>query len=106
MARAAIDYAGTVNGIAVKSTFRLLREAAQEHSLAEYAAICGVPEARIVELAREFTAHGKQAVSTMYRGVVKHPNGYYNGAAVLLLNLLIGNLNETGGSPRAAAATT
>ena len=97
VAQAVIDYAGTVNAIAVKSTFRLLREAAQEHSLADYAAICGVPEARIVELAREFTAHGRQAVSTMYRGVVKHPNGYYNGAAVVLLNLLIGNLNETGG---------
>jgi tetrathionate reductase subunit A len=97
VARAAIDFGGTVNGIAVKSTFRLLREAAQEHSLAEYAVICSVPEARMVELAREFTAHGKRAVSTMYRGVVKHPNGYYNGAAVLLLNLLVGNLNETGG---------
>jgi tetrathionate reductase subunit A len=97
VAAAVIDYAGTVNGVAVKSAFRLLREAAEEHSIPEYAAICGVPEARIIELARAFTAHGKQAVSTMYRGVVKHPNGYYNGAAVLLLNLLVGNLNETGG---------
>ncbi len=97
IAVAEIDYAGTVNGIAVKSAFRLLREAAAEHTLAEYAAICGVAEQRIVSLAREFTSHGKQAVSTMYRGVVKHPNGYYNGAAVLLLNLLVGNLNETGG---------
>ncbi len=97
VALAEIDYAGQVNGIAVKSAFRLLREAAQEHTLAEYAAISGVPEARIVELAREFTAHGPRAVSTNYRGPVKHPNGYYNGAAILLLNLLVGNLNHTGG---------
>ncbi len=97
VAQGVIEYSGTVNGIAVKSAFLLLREAAQEHSLAEYAAICGVPETRIVELAREFTAHGRQAVSTAYRGVVKHPNGYYNCTAVLLLNLLVGNLNETGG---------
>ena len=94
---AQIEYAGTVNGVAVKSAFRLLREAAEEHSVEEYAAICGIEPQRIVEVAREFTSHGRQAVSTMYRGVVKHPNGYYNGVAVLLLNLLIGNMNWTGG---------
>jgi len=65
--RAKIEYAGMVNGI------------------------------KIVELAREFTSHGRKAVCEMYRGVVKHPNGYYNGCAVLLLNLLVGNLNWTGG---------
>lgn len=94
---AQIDFAGTVNGVAVKSSFRLLREAAEEHSIEQYAAICGIEPQRIVEVAREFTSHGRQAVSTMYRGVVKHPNGYYNGVAVLLLNLLIGNMNWTGG---------
>ncbi len=97
VARAAIEYSGEVNGIAVKTAFRLLREAAEEHTIAEYAAISGVPEARIIELAREFTSHGPRAVSTMYRGPVKHPNGYYNGVAVMLLNLLVGNLNHTGG---------
>ncbi len=96
-ARGTLEFSGEVNGIGVKTAFLLLREAAEEHSLAEYAAICGVPEARIVELAREFTSHGKRAVSTLYRGPVKHPNGYYNGTAVLMLNLLVGNLNETGG---------
>ncbi|HUW39209.1 MAG TPA: molybdopterin-dependent oxidoreductase [Rhodocyclaceae bacterium] len=94
---AQIEYAGTVNGVAVKSAFRLLREAAEEHSIEQYAAICGIEAQRIVAVAREFTSHGRQAISTMYRGVVKHPNGYYNGVAVLLLNLLIGNMNWTGG---------
>ncbi len=97
VARGALEFSGIVNGIAVKSAFLLLREAAEEHSLTEYAEICGVAEERMVALAREFTSHGKRAISTMYRGVVKHPNGYYNGVAVLLLNLLVGNLNETGG---------
>lgn len=94
---AQIDYAGEVNGIAVKTAFRLLKEAAQEHTIEQYAQICGVEPAHIVEVAREFTSHGRQVASTMYRGVVKHPNGYYNGVAVLLLNLLVGNMNWTGG---------
>ncbi len=94
---AQLDFAGEVNGIAVKSSFRLLKEAAEEHTIEQYAAICGIEPQRIVEVAREFTSHGRRAVSTMYRGVVKHPNGYYNGVAVLLLNLLVGNMNWTGG---------
>ena len=94
---AQVDFAGDVNGIAVKTAFRLIKEAAAEHTLEQYAAICGIESARIVEVAREFTSHGRRAVSTMYRGVVKHPNGYYNGVAVLLLNLLVGNMNWTGG---------
>lgn len=94
---ATIDFAGKVNGIAVKTAFRLLKEAAEEHTIEQYAQICGIEPARIKEVAREFTSYGRQAASTMYRGVVKHPNGYYNGVAVLLLNLLIGNMNWTGG---------
>ncbi len=92
-----LDYSGTVNGIAVKTAFTLLRESAQSLELAKYAEICGVPEEQIVALAREFTSHGRKAVSEAYRGVVKHPNGYYNCLAVLTLNLLVGNLNWTGG---------
>ena len=95
--RAVIDYAGAVNGIAVKSAFARLRESASAHSLDEYAAICGLEAKQIVDLAREFTSHGRKAACEAYRGVCKHPNGYYNTAAVLMLNLLVGNLNWTGG---------
>lgn len=94
---AQIDFSGQVNGIEVKTAFRLLAERAQEHTVEQYAEICGIESRRIVEVAREFTSHGRKAVSTMYRGVVKHPNGYYNGVAVLLLNLLVGNMNWAGG---------
>ena len=94
---AQLDFVGKVNGIAVKSSFRLLKEAAEEHTIEQYAAICGIELQRIIELAREFTSYGRQVSSTMYRGVVKHPNGYYNGVAVLLLNLLVGNMNWAGG---------
>lgn len=94
---ARMEYAGEVNGIRVKTAFTRIRESAEMHSLDEYSSICGVSKERMVELAREFTSYGRQAVSTMYRGVVKHPNGYYNGVSVLLLNLLVGNMNWTGG---------
>ncbi len=97
-AAGSIDFSGVVNGIKVKTAFTLLKEAAQTHSLSDYAAICGISEDRIVALAEEFTRHGRKAVSEAYRGVVKHPNGYYNCVAVLLLNLMVGNLNWTGGA--------
>jgi len=91
------DYAGTVNGIAVKSSFRLLKESAVSHSLEGYAQICGVSVDKIADLAREFTAHGRRAGSEFYRGPVKHPNGFYNGFALHMLNVLIGNMNWKGG---------
>ena len=95
--RAVIDYTGTVNGIRVKSAFARLRQSAATHTLQQYADICGIDSERIVDLAREFTSHGRKATCEMYRGVCKHPNGYYNSVAVLLLNLLVGNMNWTGG---------
>lgn len=92
-----IEHTGKVNGIQVQTAFTRIRESAEKYSMEEYSAICGVDKNRIIEVAREFTSYGRQAASTMYRGAVKHPNGYYNGVAILLLNLLIGNMNWTGG---------
>ncbi len=88
---------GTANGVRYKSAFLLLQEAANAYSMAEWAEICGVPERKIVEVAREFTAHGKKAAVDIYRGPVQHTNGYYNGQAVITLNVLIGNADWTGG---------
>jgi len=86
-----------VNGIKVKPVFQLLKEQAQEKTLSEYAAICGISEADIVALADEFTSHGKKAAAELYRGPVQHTNGYYNGQAIITLNALIGNVNWKGG---------
>ncbi|MDE2228895.1 MAG: tetrathionate reductase subunit TtrA [Alphaproteobacteria bacterium] len=95
--RALVEYTGTVNGIRVKSAFTRLREAAAAHTIEQYAEICGIGAEKIVALAREFTSHGRKAVCEAYRGPCKHPNGYYNTVAILLLNLLVGNSNWTGG---------
>ncbi len=92
-----LEFSGQVNGVPVKTVFTLLKERAFERSLSEYAEICGIPEKEIVELAREFTSHGKKAVAELYRGPVQHTNGYYNAQAIITLNVLIGNVDWKGG---------
>ena len=92
-----LDYRGTVDGMHVRSVFGLLRDSAFRYSLAQYADICGVSEDKIAALARAFTSYGRKAACEFYRGVVKHPNGFYNGLAIHMLNVLIGNLNWKGG---------
>lgn len=86
-----------INGIKVKSSFKLLYEEAVKRSLAEWAAEAGVKEEDIIELAKEFTSHGKKAVADIHRGVSQHTNGFYNVMAWNSLNLLIGNYDWRGG---------
>lgn len=87
-----------IQGIRVKSVFTLYRERVMEKTLEEYAAICGLPVKQIVDLAREWTAHGKRAGMMVYRGPAMHVNGYYNMRAINALNHLIGNHDWKGGS--------
>jgi anaerobic selenocysteine-containing dehydrogenase len=83
--------------VQVKSAFQLLYESSQENTLAEWASICGIDSATIVDLAREFTSHGKRAVADPHRGVSQHTNGFYNVLAVYSLNALVGNWDWKGG---------
>jgi anaerobic selenocysteine-containing dehydrogenase len=87
----------TVNGIPVKSTLQLYRENCEAHTIAEWAAICGLDENQIIAVADSFTSHGRKAAATLYRGVCQHTNGTYASMAVIALNWLIGNLNYKGG---------
>ncbi len=87
----------TIKSIKVKSAFQMLSERAAEMTIEEYADYAGVSANDIVELAVEFTSHGKKAVADIYRGPVQHTNGYYNGQAVITLNALIGNFDWKGG---------
>ena len=54
----------------------------------------------IIEVAREFTSHGKRSVVEMYRGPVQQTDGYYNGSLIITLNVLIGNADYKGGLSR------
>lgn len=91
---------GVVNGHQVKSALQLLKEEASSRTLAQYAEATGINAEDIVAVAREFTSHGKKAAAEFYRGVVKHTNGWYNGQAVIALNMLIGNFDAAGGTTK------
>ena len=86
-----------VLGQKVKSALQLLLEEARRHTIDEWAAICGIAAQDIVELAREFTSHGKKAAADIHRGASQHTNGFYNCLAWNSLNLLIGNYDWRGG---------
>ena len=86
-----------IGGHRVKTPLQLLREASQEHTIEEWAEICGVQAQTIVEVAREFTAHGKRAAADIHRGASQHTNGFYNVASWMALNLLVGNPDWRGG---------
>ncbi len=88
---------GEVGGHRVKTALQLLAEEARKHTVEEWAEICGIAAKDIVELAREFTSHGKRAVADIHRGVSQHTNGFYNCLAWNALNLLIGNYDWRGG---------
>jgi anaerobic selenocysteine-containing dehydrogenase len=91
-----------MNGIKVKSAFQLLWESASEHTLEKWAEICGIRSRDIIDLAREFTSHGKHAAADIHRGVSQHTNGFYNVFAWYALNLLIGNFDWRGGMIQAS----
>ncbi|RMG06504.1 MAG: molybdopterin oxidoreductase [Planctomycetota bacterium] len=81
----------------VKSAFQLLRDEAFSRTAEEYAELTGISPRIVAEVARELTSHGKRAGVELYRGPVQHTDGFYAGAAVITLNLLIGNPDWKGG---------
>lgn len=87
----------TLNGIRVKSSLQLIYESSAEKTIEQWAEVCGIKADDIVQLAREFTSHGKKAVADPHRGVSQHTNGFYNVLAVYTLNALIGNYDWKGG---------
>ncbi|MBM4763057.1 molybdopterin-dependent oxidoreductase [Bacillus sp. B15-48] len=87
----------TINGLQVKSTFTIFKEKALEKSLEEYAKICDVSTEIIIQIAKEFTSHGKKVGIHSYRGPAMHTNGYYSGRAINMLNHLVGNHDWVGG---------
>lgn len=87
----------TINGIKVKSTFTIFKEKTMEKSLEDYSKMCEVPVDQIVQIAREFTSHGKKVGIHSYRGPAMHTNGYYSTRALNMLNHLVGNHDWVGG---------
>ncbi len=92
-----------LNGLRVKSALQVIADAAHEHSLEEWAQICGVRARELEEIAYEFTSHGRRACADIHRGVSQHTNGFYNVLAWFTLNALIGNYDFAGGMIKATA---
>jgi len=88
-------------GIPVKSVLQILRETASVRNLSQWAEVVGVKEKDIIEVAEEFTRHGKKAVADIHRGVSQHTSGFYNVLAYMTLNVLIGNHDWMGGLAKA-----
>ncbi|MEW6263320.1 MAG: molybdopterin-dependent oxidoreductase [Thermodesulfobacteriota bacterium] len=86
-----------VNGIKVKSVFQVYKETAAARTMAQWADLAGLKESDLVEVAREFTSHGKKAVADIHRGVSQHTSGFYNVLAWMFVNILIGNHDWMGG---------
>jgi len=91
----------TISEIHVKTGLQVLFEEAKSRTLDEWAEICGVRAQDIIDLAREFTSHGKKAAADVHRGVSQHTNGFYNVFAWMSLNMLIGNFDWKGGMVKA-----
>ncbi len=88
---------GSVNGSSYKTALQLYQEETMAHSLEEWSQLSGIPVRKIEEVAQEFTSYGKRVGVDFYRGPVQHTNGYYNGHAILMLNILVGAAGWTGG---------
>jgi len=85
------------DGTVVKSGLQVVLEAASEHTLAEWADICGVNPQAIIAVATELTSHGKAAAVDIHRGVAQHTNGFYNVLGWYTVNMLLGNFDAKGG---------
>ena len=85
------------NSIPCKSVFQLLKERVYQRGIKEYADICGIEPSIIEKLAEEFASYGKRAVADFYGGAVQHANGTYTARAIIVLNLLVGNIDKKGG---------
>ena len=92
-----LDVSTALNGLNVKSGFRMLADSVTAQPLSFYAEQSGVDANTITALAQEFTAHGKRAAIDFYRGPIKLSYGYYAAQAIIALNFLIGNVDHKGG---------
>lgn len=103
---ALIDYEGEVEGIKVRSTFLFLKDAAFEHSIDEFAALCEVQPEDIIRIAKEFTSHGTKASATGM-GSTATINGLDSACIYSVLDSLIGSdLMKGGMVPRRSGAKT
>lgn len=92
-----IDFKGELNGREVATSFSLLRESVFSQTMAQYSEQSGVEVEKLEWLARGIAKAGRKSAVEFYRGIAQHPNGYYTGFLINQINVLMGNMNWTGG---------
>ncbi|OUO90844.1 hypothetical protein B5F40_05100 [Gordonibacter sp. An230] len=85
----------TPDGVKVTTAFSLLKEQLTQYSIAEASRLTGVPEDRIVSLAKEFATERAVSVNITY-GLDHYVNGYLNTWAVAILLALCGQFERDG----------
>jgi len=83
--------------IRCQSSFSLLAESARSQTVEQYSAECDIPVADIIALADKFTSHGTKAAVITHGGTMS-TNGFYSAWAIMMLNAMIGNINQPGGA--------
>lgn len=91
-----LDSEITLNGVKYKTVFRMLRERANEKTMAECEAMCDIPTGTIARIAKDFTS-AKRPVIEMFRGPVQQSNGWWNGQALITINMMVDNIDRKGG---------
>jgi tetrathionate reductase subunit A len=98
--QAVLDFEGVVvshgKNYTVRTAFNELKERVNESSLTKYSKECGVSVAKMQEIAKKFTSHGRRASVDCHGGTM-HTTGFYTTYAVMMLGAMIGNLNYKGG---------
>lgn len=95
-ARGALEFDGTVGGVHVRTAFSCLKDRVFEHTVQEYADICGVPVDVIEDVAREFTSHGTKACINGGGGTTCL-NGVDGASTYANLCAMIGSVQMKGG---------
>ena len=91
-----LDAEVEIKGEKYKTVFRMLRERAQEISLDQCEKTCDIPSGSIARLAKEFSS-AKRPVIEMFRGPVQQSNGWWNGQALCIINIMMDSVDRKGG---------
>ncbi|NLO28806.1 MAG: molybdopterin-dependent oxidoreductase [Actinobacteria bacterium] len=108
----ALTGAYTVDGVACRTGFDLIREEFRQYTPEWAEGICTVPAATIRRIAGEFVKHAKigstiqidgftfpfrPASVNTHRGITNHRGGTYAELTAKLMNMLVGNIEVPGG---------
>ncbi len=101
----AIEGVTEIDGIAVDTTYDLLKRAVQsDYTLDKVEAITGIPVADIKEIARLYAEEGPVNTYTLM-GCDHYVNGHYNFWAMFLPAILSGNIGKPGAAVGSAGFT-